>query len=95
MEALETTVDILSELITAGLKPLPSLLGYSVFDIAGSLRLALVLRQIKDAERAKAQKIHAKLTEQSRNVKELEEQGLVNDIVTIMVRMQIFNKLNY
>jgi hypothetical protein len=95
MEAIETTIDAVSELITAGLKPLPSLLGYSVFDIAGSLRLALVLRQMRDAERAKAQKIQAKLIEQSRNVKELEEQGLVNDIVTIMVRMQILNQLNY
>jgi hypothetical protein len=86
MDTLQTTVDAVSSLITTGIKPLPSLLGYSVFDVAGSLRLALVLRQIRDAERVKALKLQSKLTEQSKDARELEEQNLVTDLMTILVR---------
>jgi len=88
MDGLQKTVNAVSKLITMGLKPVPSLLGYSPFDIAGSLRLALVLRQLRDAERIKAQKLQSKLKGQSKNDRGLEDKSLVADLVTMMVRRQ-------
>lgn len=89
MDILQITIDAVSDLITLGLSPLPSLakygLPYSIFDLAGALRLAFVLRQIREAERSKAQKLQAKLIAGgSDDVRELEEPYFVKDIATIL-----------
>jgi hypothetical protein len=65
LQILQITLNAISDSITLGLTPIPILarygLPYSSFDLAGALRLAFVLRQIRDAERSKAQKQQAKL----------------------------------
>ncbi len=86
MDVLQTTAAAVSDLITTGLKPLPSLLGFSIFDVAGALRLGLVLRQIREAEHNRAVKLQAKLVAESKEVREIEKQSLVTDIITMLVR---------
>ncbi|PVF98314.1 hypothetical protein CPB86DRAFT_758712 [Serendipita vermifera] len=89
MDLLRYTVDAISEMIDGGMAPIPILasygLPYSIFDLTGSLRLAFVLRQIRDAERAKAIKLQEKLeSEGATDVRELEEPYIVKDLVTIL-----------
>lgn len=82
-QIIPTLLSSTAELITYGLTPLPNL-RFSVFDIFGSLRLALVLRQIRESERQRG------IQEKQRGVnsnetRELEDGGLVKDLVAVWV----------
>ncbi|KAG8833263.1 hypothetical protein FRC17_011038 [Serendipita sp. 399] len=88
MGSLQICLDAISDILTIGLAPIPALvklgLPYSIFDLGGSLRLALVLRQIRDAERTKAQELQKTLeAEQKPVLREIEEPYLVKDLITI------------
>lgn len=88
MELLSHSIAIIADLISSGLQPIPALkqygLPYSIFDLVGSLRLALVIRQIREAERAKALSQQRKLTaEGSSNIRELEESYYIKDFATV------------
>jgi hypothetical protein len=89
MDLLRYTVDAISEMIDSGMAPIPILasfgLPYSIFDLAGSLRLAFVLRQLREAERAKAIKLQEKLASEGiTDVKQIEEPYIVKDLVTVL-----------
>ncbi len=89
MDVARATVDAVSDLLSTGLAPIPALTRYgipfSLFDLVGSMRLALVLRQIRDAELAKARELQEKLkTEDPSRVREIEEPYFIKDFVTIL-----------
>lgn len=87
MDVLQIATGAVSDLITAGLRPIPSLLGFSIFDIGGALRLGLVLRQIREAEHERAVKLQSKLVAESKEARELEKQGQVTHVITNLVRL--------
>jgi hypothetical protein len=70
-----------ADLITYGLTPLPYL-RFSVFDVIGSLRLGLVLRQIRESERQRGVQEKQRGTN-SKETRELEDGGLVKDLITV------------
>jgi len=78
---ISTLLSSTADLITYGLTPLPYF-RFSVFDLIGSLRLALVLRQIKESERQRG--IQEKQRGiNSKETRELEDGGLVKDVITV------------
>ncbi|KAG8756686.1 hypothetical protein FRC14_002822 [Serendipita sp. 396] len=90
MDLLHICLDAISDILNIGLAPIPALvnlgLPYSIFDLAGSLRLALVLRQLRDAERIKAQELQKKLEDEQKPVlRDIEEPYLVKDLITIFI----------
>ena len=79
-QIIPTLLSSTADLITYGLTPLPYL-RFSLFDLVGSFRLALVLRQIRESERQRG------IQEKQRGVnsketRELEDGGLVKDMIT-------------
>ena len=79
-QIIPTLLSSTADLITYGLTPLPYL-RFSLFDLVGSFRLALVLRQIRESERQRG------IQEKQRGVnsketREIEDGGLVKDMIT-------------
>jgi hypothetical protein len=91
MGLLQHSIHVITDLIRTGLTPLPTLkrhgLPYSIFDLAGSLRLALVLRQIRELERSKAEAEQRKLIAEGSPIaaRPLEEPYFIKDIVATCI----------
>jgi hypothetical protein len=89
MGLLQHSIHVIADLIRTGLTPLPALtrygLPYSIFDLAGSLRLALVIRQIRELERSKAEAAQRKLIAEGSPIpaRPLDEPYFIKDFVTI------------
>jgi hypothetical protein len=80
-QIIPTLLSSTADLITYGLTPFPYL-RFSVFDLIGSVRLALVLRQIKESERQRG--IQEKQRGiNSKETREIEDGGLVKDLITV------------
>lgn len=80
-QLIPTLLSSTADLITYGLKPL-RYLRFSVFDIFGSLRLALVLRQIRESERQRGI-LEKQRGVNSKETREIEDGGLVKDLITV------------
>ena len=80
-QIIPTLLSSTADLITYGLTPLPYL-RFSVFDLFGSLRLALVLRQIKESERQRGIQEKQRGID-SKETREIEDGGLVKDLITV------------
>lgn len=80
-QIVSTLLSSTADLITYGLTPLPYL-RFSVFDLIGSLRLALVLRQIRESERQRGIQEKQRGVN-SKEIREIEDGGLVKDLITV------------
>ena len=80
-QIISTLLSSTADLITYGLTPLPYL-RFSVFDLIGSLRLALVLRQIRESERQRGIQEKQRGVN-SKEIREIEDAGLVKDLITV------------
>jgi hypothetical protein len=89
MDLLQHSIHIIADLIHTGLTPLPALtrhgLPYSILDLAGSLRLALVIRQIRELEHRKAEEAQRKLIAEDSSIaaRPLVRPYVIKDFVTI------------
>jgi len=82
-QIIPTLLSSTADLITYGLTPLPYLC-FSVFDLFGSLRLALVLRQIRESERQRGI-LEKQRGINSKELREIEDGGLVKDLITVWI----------
>lgn len=82
-QLIPTLLSSTADLITYGLRPLPYL-RFSVFDLFGSFRLGLVLRQIRESERQRGI-LEKQRGINSKEAREIEDGGLVKDLITVWV----------